>query len=82
MLFIFTFYFILQLAPGYMGCTLDLMSYLQILDDVSISDDDRLHFSDISDTAVLWDQAIFCASFPVLENLRQPPTNEVNGHPT
>ena len=53
------------------------MSDLQILDDVSISDDGRLHFANISQIQLPWDQAIFCVSFPVLENLRKPPENEV-----
>lgn len=66
----------ITLAPGYRGCTLDMVPQLQILDDVSISDDDRLHFTHISKEAVEWDQAILTVNFPVLENLRQPPENE------
>jgi len=66
----------ITLAPGYRGCTLDMIPQLQILDDVSISDDDRLHFTDISREPVQWDQAIFTVLFPILENLRQPPENE------
>ena len=54
-----------------------MIPQLQILDDVSISDDDRLHFTNISKEAVEWDQAILTINFPVLENLRQPPENEV-----
>jgi len=66
----------ITLAPGYRGCTLDMIPQLQILDDVSISDDDRLHFTNISGETVDWDQAILTVVFPVLENLRQPPENE------
>lgn len=66
----------ITLAPGYTGCTLDMLPHLGILDDVSISDDDRLHFTHISREPVEWDQAIFCVTFPTLENLRQPPPNE------
>jgi len=66
----------ITLAPGYRGCTLDMIPQLQILDDVSISDDNRLHFTDIAKEPVLWDQAIFSVVFPALENLRQPPENE------
>ena len=54
-----------------------MIPQLQILDDVSISDDDRLHFSNMSREPVDWDQAIFTVVFPCLENLRQPPENEV-----
>ena len=67
----------LQLAPCYYGYTLDKIPGLTILDDVSISLDDRLSFFKISTLPLQWDDAIIKITFPAISNLRPPQQNEV-----
>lgn len=66
----------LTLAPGYYGYSLDVMPHLKILDDVSISDDERLKYSELKNEPLDWNEALFSVTFPAIDHLRAPPENE------